>query len=100
MKIQKFALMVLVVFGALTTAAWRYVPGDPTIHGWIEADLIFVGPDETGRVTTLAVREGMQVETGAPLFTVDCRTAEGRSRGRRSFGHQRAPGLRTRPDPA
>ena len=47
-------------------------PGnDPTFQGWIEADLIFVSPDETGRIETLSVREGDQVETGAPLFTVD-----------------------------
>ena len=45
--------------------------GPPTYQGWIEADLVFVGPDESGRVETLSVREGMQVETGAPLFTVD-----------------------------
>jgi HlyD family secretion protein len=42
-----------------------------TFQGWIEADLIFVSPDETGRVETLAVREGDQAQTGAPLFTVD-----------------------------
>jgi HlyD family secretion protein len=44
---------------------------NPAFQGWIEADLIFVGPDEPGRVETLSVREGDQVETGAPLFTVD-----------------------------
>ena len=44
---------------------------DPAFQGWIEADLIFVSPDEVGRVQTLSVREGEQVETGAPLFTVD-----------------------------
>src|ERR1700692_2181087 len=44
---------------------------DPTFQGWIEADLIFVSPDEIGRVETLSVREGDQIETGAPLFTVD-----------------------------
>jgi HlyD family secretion protein len=43
----------------------------PTLQGWIEADLIFVGPDETGRVETLAVREGDNVALKAPLFTVD-----------------------------
>src|SRR5260221_4115839 len=40
-------------------------------QGWIEANLIFVGPDEAGRVETLNVREGDKVEAGAPLFTVD-----------------------------
>jgi HlyD family secretion protein len=47
-------------------------PGnDPTFQGWIEADFIFVSPDETGRIETLSVREGDPVETGVPLFTVD-----------------------------
>jgi HlyD family secretion protein len=46
-------------------------PKPATYQGWIEADLIFVAPDEVGRVETLSVREGMHVEAGAPLFTVD-----------------------------
>jgi HlyD family secretion protein len=40
-------------------------------QGWVEADLVFVGPDETGRVETLAVREGDTVAAGAPLFALD-----------------------------
>jgi len=44
---------------------------DNTYQGWIEADLIFIAPDEIGRVQTLSVREGDTVETGEPLFTVD-----------------------------
>jgi HlyD family secretion protein len=43
----------------------------PMYQGWVEANLIFVGPDEAGRVETLAVREGDKVEAGAPLFTLD-----------------------------
>src|SRR5207248_887509 len=43
----------------------------PTYQGWIEANLIFVGPDEAGRVETLSVREGDKVEVGSPLFTLD-----------------------------
>jgi HlyD family secretion protein len=43
----------------------------PTYQGWIEANLIFVGPDEAGRVETLNVREGDKVEVGVPLFTLD-----------------------------
>lgn len=42
-----------------------------TVQGWIEADLVFVGPDEQGRVETLSVREGDTVAKGAPVFTVD-----------------------------
>lgn len=40
-------------------------------QGWVEADLIFVAPDEVGRVMTLDVREGDSVTAGAPLFAVD-----------------------------
>ena len=29
---------------------------EPGFQGWVEADLIFVSPDENGRVQTLAVR--------------------------------------------
>ena len=29
---------------------------DPGFQGWVEADLIFVSPDEYGRVETLSVR--------------------------------------------
>ena len=44
---------------------------EPTFQGWVEADMIFVAPDETGRVETLSVREGDTVELRAPLFTLD-----------------------------
>jgi len=43
----------------------------PAYQGWIEANLIFVGPDEAGRVEQLSVREGDRVDEGAPLFRVD-----------------------------
>jgi HlyD family secretion protein len=46
-------------------------PKSASYQGWIEADFVFVGPDEAGRVETLAVREGDPVAAGAPLFTVD-----------------------------
>lgn len=44
---------------------------NPGYQGWIEADLIFVSPDEQGRVVKLNVREGDHVEAGAPLYAVD-----------------------------
>jgi HlyD family secretion protein len=46
-------------------------PNDRGFQGWVEADLIFVSPDESGRVETLSVREGDAISEGAPLFTVD-----------------------------
>jgi HlyD family secretion protein len=44
---------------------------DPGYQGWVEADMIFVSPDESGRVTKLGVREGDEVKAGAPLYSVD-----------------------------
>src|ERR1700745_3124183 len=44
---------------------------DPGFQGWVEAAMIFVSPDEAGRVTKLNVREGDEVKTGEQLYTVD-----------------------------
>ena len=44
---------------------------DPGFQGWVEADMIFVSPDEFGRVTKLYVREGDEVKVGDPIYTVD-----------------------------
>ena len=40
-------------------------------QGWVEADMIFVSPDEAGRVTKQNVREGDEVKVGTPLFSLD-----------------------------
>ena len=44
---------------------------DPGFQGWVEADMIFVSPDESGRVTRLGVREGDEVKSGDQLYSVD-----------------------------
>ena len=44
---------------------------DPGYQGWVEADMIFVSPDESGRVTKLNVRESDEVKTGDALYSVD-----------------------------
>jgi HlyD family secretion protein len=44
---------------------------EPTYQGWVEANLIFVSPDESGRIETLSVREGQAITVQAPLFTLD-----------------------------
>lgn len=44
---------------------------DPGFQGWVEADMIFVSPDESGRVTKLNVREGDEVKPGTQLYSVD-----------------------------
>jgi HlyD family secretion protein len=42
-----------------------------TLQGWVEAELVFVSPDEQGRVDMLKVREGDSVKKGDLLFAVD-----------------------------
>ena len=65
-------LALRVAATALICALAACQSGDESIvQGWVEANLIFVGPDEVGRVQTLSVREGDAVATAAPLFTVD-----------------------------
>jgi len=44
---------------------------DPGFQGWVEADMIFVSPDEAGRVTKLSVREGDEVKVGDALYSID-----------------------------
>ncbi|MEO8322490.1 MAG: biotin/lipoyl-binding protein, partial [Bradyrhizobium sp.] len=44
---------------------------DPGFQGWVEADMIFVSPDESGRVTKLNIREGDMVKAGDPVYSVD-----------------------------
>jgi HlyD family secretion protein len=56
---------------ALTTLVGCNEHRDPGFQGWVEADMIFVSPDESGRVTSLKVREGDEVKKGEQLYTVD-----------------------------
>src|ERR1700710_435539 len=44
---------------------------DPGFQGWVEADMIFVSPDESGRMTKLGVREGDVVKPGMQIYSVD-----------------------------
>jgi HlyD family secretion protein len=55
----------------LTAFAWINGGKRPAVYqGWVEADLLFIGPDEPGRLIELNVREGEVVKEGAPLFVV------------------------------
>ncbi len=49
---------IAVLGAALLALAACSKADDPGYQGWVEADLIFVSPDEAGRVETLSVREG------------------------------------------
>lgn len=66
MKAWRAAALVL----ALATGACK--PGsDGSWQGWIEADMIFIGPEDSGRIVELAPSEGQQVDAGDFLFAID-----------------------------
>jgi HlyD family secretion protein len=64
-------LSSLMILGGLALALAGCNNGDTGYQGWVEANLIFVGPDEAGRVETLAVREGDPITKDALLFVID-----------------------------
>ena len=71
---RRAVLIVLVLAAAAAAGAYVYLPNGAQqlqFQGWVEAYLIFVSPDEAGRVETLSVREGDEVAAGAPLFALD-----------------------------
>ena len=71
MTSSRFLLRVLGALLLATMLAGCNETKNPGYQGWIEADMIFVSPDEPGRVIKLNVREGDQVTAGAPLYSVD-----------------------------
>jgi HlyD family secretion protein len=62
---------MLAVAALATTLAGCNEKRDPGFQGWVEADMIFVSPDESGRVIKLNVREGDEVKRGEQLYSVD-----------------------------
>ncbi|MPZ56453.1 MAG: efflux RND transporter periplasmic adaptor subunit [Rhizobiales bacterium] len=68
--IVRIVIAIAVIAAIVAVPAWNRDP-ESTLQGWVEADLVFVSPDENGRVETLAAREGDSVKKGAPLFTLD-----------------------------
>ena len=67
----RIPLLLLAACLAASTLAGCDDKRDPGFQGWVEADMIFVSPDEFGRVTKLNVREGDQVKVGEPLYSLD-----------------------------
>jgi HlyD family secretion protein len=65
-------IVLLALIGGVGTYYYFQASGGPReFQGWIEADFIFVSPDEVGRIVKLDVREGSKVEVGTPLFRLD-----------------------------
>lgn len=67
MRVPRYACLAVVAVALAACGGGD----DPTYQGWVEADFVFVSPDEAGRIETLSVREGDAVASGAPLFSVD-----------------------------
>ena len=69
MSMTRGGLLAMVLAGLALAGCSK--SNDGTLQGWVEAELVFVSPDEQGRVELLNVREGDRVEKAAVLFTVD-----------------------------
>ena len=67
-QLARRSLMVLALAAVLSGCNQ---PRNPGYQGWVEADMIFVSPDESGRVTKLNTREGDEVKAGEKLYSVD-----------------------------
>jgi HlyD family secretion protein len=71
MTSSRNALRILAALALSALLAGCNERRDPGFQGWVEADMIFVSPDESGRVTKLSVREGDEVKSGDQLYSVD-----------------------------
>jgi HlyD family secretion protein len=69
LTVRRIATAAILVAGLMLAGCNNGKP--PSYQGWVEAELIFVSPDEPGRIETLSVREGDLVALRAPLFTLD-----------------------------
>ena len=61
---------VLMALGLLALAGCQPA-ADAQWQGWIEADMVFVGPEDSGRIVAMRVAEGQQVKARDPLFAID-----------------------------
>ncbi|GLK74137.1 secretion protein HlyD [Ancylobacter dichloromethanicus] len=64
-------MVVILTLVLFALAAIFVVSAPGGYQGYAEAEFIFVGPDEAGRIVDLKVDEGDRVTKGMPLFTID-----------------------------
>jgi HlyD family secretion protein len=65
---MRLRLLICVVLPLLTACRASTPAG---FQGWVEAETMFIGPEDTGRIVQLAVAEGQEVKTGDFLFAID-----------------------------
>jgi HlyD family secretion protein len=72
--LRPIAILAVLAAAALVIGATLYGRNNAQpleFQGWVEAQLIFVSPDEVGRIEKLGVREGDEVKEGVLLFALD-----------------------------
>ena len=69
MKRKSVTLALLVLASAVLAACGK--SNDRQLQGWVEAETVYVSPDEQGRVEVLKIHQGDKVEKGDLLFTLD-----------------------------
>jgi HlyD family secretion protein len=73
---RRFLVSSLILAAVLPLTGCDQAPRAPVYQGWVEADLVFVAPDDPGRMSTLLVHEGDHVDKNELLFTVDAALQE------------------------
>ncbi|GEO86047.1 MULTISPECIES: HlyD family secretion protein [Alphaproteobacteria] len=75
---MKRVVLLVVVIAAVLFALPIYLNGhaERPYQGWVEADLLFIGPETTGRLATVTIAEGDPVERGKLLFRLEETSAQ------------------------
>ncbi|MBV2185719.1 MAG: HlyD family efflux transporter periplasmic adaptor subunit [Rhizobium sp.] len=69
---KRIALLAVVVAAVLLFLPIYYNGhAERPYQGWVEADLLFIGPETAGRLAAVSVEEGDHVEKGKPLFRLE-----------------------------
>ncbi|WP_292532833.1 HlyD family efflux transporter periplasmic adaptor subunit [Methylocystis sp.] len=70
MKRLAFLIALALVAVVVWRIAYRPAPPADVFLGYVEGEILYIGPYETERVASLAVSAGAQVKKGDPLFTM------------------------------
>src|SRR6478752_2182183 len=72
-------LVVVVIVGVVALLLTTFPANREAIFpGYMEADLVLVGSEQGGRVETLSVQEGDNIDKGTAIFTLESTEAEAR----------------------
>lgn len=75
---KRIALLAAVVAAALFFFLPIYLNGhaERPYQGWVEADLLFIGPETAGRLADVTVKEGDRADAGRLLFRLEDTAAQ------------------------